>query len=513
MTGRFHIMTVMLCALAGPAVAAGPDVVRINGDDARTFFGPGTGIKIGIIDSGVDPTHPALSGTVTGGLPRLVSQANFVPTEPGNTGQDIVGHGTAVAGCILSRDATFFGVATDARYINARVLDSNNVYDDEHTVANGTCFALASGANLLNLSLGNFGGNTSGNSHLSLMCDYISFGLRVPITISAGNDGNTGNPRPRGPGDAFNVFSVGATEYSAYSKVVNFSSYGPTTDLRSKPDLVAPGDLINVPNTNWETEPDFFTWGGTSFAAPNVAGILAAQMQYGADHGLSRDPLVLKATMLNSAEKVNDRVNAPWAPGAATTTAGVFEATRPINRSAGAGQVDGMRLYQQYSVGEHEAGAVPALGWDFDAATGVTQIDYHLGALVAGTSLTATLAWYRHVAWIDDGNDVLDGNDSFSALVPLENLNFQVYRDDVLIAQSVSGADNLEHLYLANVLAGEYLLRVLKATGADTTEEYAFAWFGTGVPEPAMLAPLCLAALCAARSHRRKISPREDDAG
>ena len=171
------------------ADAAGLDTQRINGYDAQALLGNGTGVIVGIVDSGIDKNHPALSGSVTGGLPRLVVEANFVPTEPANTGDDVYGHGTAVAGQILSRDATFGGVATDSRYVNARVLDSNNSFASDAWVINGTGFALANGANLLNLSLGYFNGNTSGSSTLSLMTDYISYTLRVPITISAGNAG------------------------------------------------------------------------------------------------------------------------------------------------------------------------------------------------------------------------------------------------------------------------------------------------------------------------------------
>ncbi|MGH7178880.1 MAG: S8 family peptidase, partial [Tepidisphaeraceae bacterium] len=280
MIGRHCITGLVLCACTAPSFAAGPDVVRINGDDARTLLGTGIGITIGVIDSGIDSTHPALAGTVPGGLPRLVAQGNFVPTEPGNGGEDVVGHGTAVAGCIMSRDATFMSVATNARYVNARVIDSNNLFADPGWVINGTGFAIANGANLLNMSVGFFDQNTSGNTNLSLMVDYISYGLRIPITVSAGNAGFTSNPKPQGPGDAFNILSVGATEFSLYNKVVGFSSFGPTSDNRSKPDLVAPGDLINTCNDDWETGPDFVQWSGTSFASPNTAGVVAAQMQY-----------------------------------------------------------------------------------------------------------------------------------------------------------------------------------------------------------------------------------------
>ena len=81
------------------------------------------------------------------------------------------------------------------------------------------------GGNLLNLSLGYFGGNTSGVSKLSLMADYITYALRVPMTISAGNAGTSIIHLPQGPGDAYNVFSLASTsKTSNWSQIVSDSS-------------------------------------------------------------------------------------------------------------------------------------------------------------------------------------------------------------------------------------------------------------------------------------------------
>ena len=176
-------------------------------------------------------------------------------------------------------------------------------------------------ANLLNLSLGYFSGNTSGVSKLSLMADYITYALRVPMTISAGNAGTSIIHLPQGPGDAHNVFSLASTsKTSNWSQIVSDSSFGPTTDGRDQPDISAPGDQII---TAAEHSGSFNTWFGTSFAAPNAAGILAAAIGYGQSHGVSTDPLVLKSTLLNSAEKIRDRNGAAWAPNAAVTISGV----------------------------------------------------------------------------------------------------------------------------------------------------------------------------------------------
>ncbi len=491
------------CALAAVALAilsasslsaAGPDVTRIKGTQAKTLLGDGTGIVIGVIDSGVDDTHPALTGNVTGGLPRLKAEANFVTTEPGNTGDDVFGHGTAVMGVIGSRDATFFSVATDARYINARVLDNNNSFSTDAWVVNGAGFALNNGANLINMSLGYGNFNTSGLSKLALMSDYISSELRIPVVVSAGNNGNTANPKPQGPGDAYNVFSVGATQANTYNKIVGFSSYGPTTDGRVKPDISAPGQSINSANDDWETQADFLQFNGTSFAAPNTTGILAAQMEYGNTHGLSIDPLILKATMLNSAEKINDRNNAAWEPNASSSGGGLLTVTSPLDSQSGAGQVDGLKLYQQYSAGEFAPGVVPAVGWDLNTVIGNDSQDYYLGTLPQNSTFAATLTWYRKVGWTDNGNGIIDSPDTFAVTETLDDLQLRLYLNSVEVARSVSNVDNLEHLSISNLDAGFYSLRVIRNSGGGNSEQYGLAW-ATAVPEPGTIALVACVAL------------------
>src|SRR5262245_20840597 len=95
MKGRY-----LLAAVAGLwasiAVADDSDVLAIHGDVSRSLFGGGTGVVIGFVDSGIDSTHPALTGNDSLGHARLFSVANFVAGEP--TTDDISislgGHGT-----------------------------------------------------------------------------------------------------------------------------------------------------------------------------------------------------------------------------------------------------------------------------------------------------------------------------------------------------------------------------------------------------------------------------------
>ena len=109
-------------------------VPAVGGDLSRTLLGDGTGVIVGVIDSGVDDTHPALTGLDSLGQPRMLAEQNFVGTEPANTGEDVHGHGTWVASVILSDDSLHTGMAPDARFVNARVLDSGNGFPSDAQV-------------------------------------------------------------------------------------------------------------------------------------------------------------------------------------------------------------------------------------------------------------------------------------------------------------------------------------------------------------------------------------------
>ncbi|MFT3785166.1 MAG: S8 family serine peptidase [Tepidisphaeraceae bacterium] len=461
---------------------AGGDVLRIHGDDVKNLLGDGTNVVVGIVDSGVDDLHPALVSTDSLGRPRMIAEANFVPTEPTNTGDDVYGHGTAVMGTIGLRSTSYFAVGTDTRYVNARTLNSTNGFNTDAWVANALGFAVSNGANLINASLNYGNTNTSGNSYLSLLTDYITYSRRIPITISGGNNGTAANHLNQGPADAYNVFSVAATASSTYNQVATFSSYGPTTDGRSKPDIAAPGQSIVTANDDWEGGTQFNSWTGTSFAAPNTAGFLAGQMEAAERWGYSRDPLVLKATLMNSAEKVARRDGTAWTQ-VSSTVGGVITVASPVDRDSGAGQINGTNLYKQYVPGNvaPQAGTVDPVGWNLNTISSATPKDYNLGTLAANMPLTATLNWYRKVGYTDtNANGTIDSADTVALLAPLSNLSLDLYRNGVLYAQSVSPVDNVEHLYFPLLPAGTYMLRV--RSDSATTDDYALAWSAQTLP-------------------------------
>jgi serine protease AprX len=122
--------------------------------------------------------------------------------------------------------------------------------------------------------------------------DAVVDDLWVPITVSAGNEGNTGSKEKRlkVPSDAYNVFVVGNiddknTNIRSDDTINDTSSAGPTRDGRKKPDICAPGTKIittltrgNEYGQNLVNGGDLIS--GTSFAAPHVAGSIALLMDY-----------------------------------------------------------------------------------------------------------------------------------------------------------------------------------------------------------------------------------------
>jgi hypothetical protein len=492
-------MALLLCALAAPAWALDGSVPGIYGDVSRTLLGDGTGVIVGIVDSGVDDAHPALTGLDSLGNPRMVAEANFVTTEPANTGDDVAGHGTWVSSTVLGRHATFSGMATDARYINARVLNSSNSFPFDTPVRNGIGYAIDQGANIINLSLNFFAPNSSGFSQLDLMVDWAAFARGISTTIASGNiGGGSGGSSVRGPASAFNGVSVGRT-VADFSRV-HFDSAGAfTSDGRMKPDVVAPGSALTLANDDWEGAASDWDIGlnGTSFAAPHVAGLMAQILEAGATHHLSTDPLVVKAAILNSADKsVLDKNFNPWQPATIVDLAGVATALQPLDTDSGAGQINGLFAAKQYLAGEMAPGLVDPVGWDLHSIGNGQFIDYVIDRnLISGSQLSATLTWYRHVGRTESGNGLVDANDFFFLEQALSNLNLQVLRNGTLIAQSISAVDNVEHLFLDLDRSARYTLRVLGAGIFGESEQFALAWHGVPAPEPGSVILVAFAAL------------------
>jgi Subtilase family/PEP-CTERM motif len=515
--GAGLLTALLVAALLVTVVARAAEAIDLavpweGGDVSRQLLGDGTGVVIGLVDSGVDGSHPFLSGSDSLGQPREVARANFVTSEASNTGDDVAGHGTSVASIALGQGeidgVRYDGLATDARYVNARVLDSSNSFQSTQWVVNGVGFAVQNHADVINLSLLLNSTQSDGDTQLDLMVDYLVDTLNIFTTLAAGNFGNA--QPPHGPAAARNGLTVGALVSGNlnFSRVASFSDAGPTSDGRSKPDVVAPGSLLHAANSAWDDGPGnslIITRSGTSFAAPQAAGLAVQMIDYGRAHGLSTDAKVLRVAITNSAVKTLDNNEDPWSHGD----------TLPLDSQQGAGRIDAAAAAMQYMAGCFDSGSVPLVGWALrdifgESSAATTSEVFSLDSQpLLGSYFDATLNWNRHVTYSDFGAlGVIDGADFFSVdpLNPQDNLDLFLLRDGIVVASSVSAVDTVEHVHFLVDQPGHYDLRITRYGGPDPGESYALAWHGVAVPEPSSLALLALGA--AAMLIRRGRMPR-----
>lgn len=261
----------------------------------------GAGIKIAIVDTGIDRTHPDFAG-------RIVDGASFVSGDY----QDDNGHGTHVAstcaGSGAARQGTYTGVAPEARLYAAKVLDQGGSGSMSGVMA-GVEWAVDRGVHVINLSLGG-SGSSDGLDALSLTCN-AAVAQGVVVCVAAGNEG----PMARtigSPGAAADVITIGATDRR--DRVASFSSRGPTRDGRTKPDLCFPGvDIVAARaagTTMGSPLGDFYTASsGTSMATPHASGLAALLLQ--AQPGVS--PAQVKAAMMETALDIGADSNAQGA--------------------------------------------------------------------------------------------------------------------------------------------------------------------------------------------------------
>lgn len=314
-----------------------------------------------------------------------------------------------------------------------------------------------------------------------------------------------------------------------------FVGYERNLDNRSSVSLVAPGRNLLALLLNGGNRP----LSGTSFAAPQVTAAVALLQEYG-DRRLarhlqqpepnwsraSRRHEVMKAVLLNAADKLQDNSpqdglgnrlgmtktirgqnNQDWLTSSAHHSQQI-----PLDPLFGAGQLNLLRAYEQFSAGQFspEATAIGERGWDYNqvglgaiagqaiaddaiasSPTPASYRDYSIAVpLRRGSYFAATLAWDRRVDLVDrDGDGEYSLGDRFQSQA-LHNLDLYLLPENATstsqsIWSSRSSVDSVEHIFHRIPQTGRYKLRVQSSQAqpdqiqsSPSDQSYALAWWG-----------------------------------
>ncbi|WP_405097983.1 S8 family peptidase [Micromonospora sp. NBC_01412] len=248
-------------------------VPQIGAPEAWKAGYDGTGVTVAVLDTGIDDTHPDLTGKVR-------DSKSFIDGEVVKDGH---GHGTHVASTIVGSGAAsggkYKGVAPGAELIVGKIL-ANNGYGADSAIIAGMQWAAQSGAKIISISVG--GMVTDGNDPLSQAVNELSAQYGALFVIAAGNSG--GFQQVNAPGAADAALTVAAVDKQ--DQMASFSSRGPRRgDYGLKPDIAAPGVDITAAKADGTALPPsvdndkYTTISGTSMATPHVSGAAAILAQ------------------------------------------------------------------------------------------------------------------------------------------------------------------------------------------------------------------------------------------
>ncbi|MFV8328381.1 S8 family serine peptidase [Flavobacterium sp. ZS1P14] len=258
-------------------------IQMLNGQLVHQKNYTGSGKVIAVLDAGFPGVNSAQPFQRLRDNNQILGGYNFVLRNPDfYTG---VWHGTAVLSAMGGyKENSLVGTAPDASYYLFITEDDTSENPVEESLwVEAAEKADSLGVDIINTSLGYFEYDKSAYSHtyseMNGTTAFISRGAEIAfsrgmiVVASAGNSGGTADPYIGGPADAPSVIAVGAVKASEV--LTSFSSIGPSSDGRIKPDVMAQGqsDVLSDEFGN------IIAANGTSFSSPIMAGMIACLWQ------------------------------------------------------------------------------------------------------------------------------------------------------------------------------------------------------------------------------------------
>lgn len=227
------------------------NITKIHAPEAWSVSS-GSGVKVAVIDTGIDRDHPDLQA-------NLVGCVNFI--QSWKTCEDDNGHGTHVAGIIAAQNNSIgvVGVAPQARLYALKVLDrrGSGYLSD---IIEALEWSVANGIGVINMSLGTASNVQSFHDAIMRVA-----GAGITQVAAAGNSGPSANTVTY-PAKYPEVVAVAAIDSN--NNVTSWSSRGPEVDI------AAPGaSVYSTYRGN-----SYRTLSGTSMASPHVAGVVALRL-------------------------------------------------------------------------------------------------------------------------------------------------------------------------------------------------------------------------------------------
>ena len=256
-----------------------------NGEFLHNIGLRGQSMLIGMLDGGFQNylSVKALDSARKNG--QILGTWDFVARDTSVNEDDA--HGMECLSVILANiPGQFVGSAPKSAFYLFRTEDATTEYPiEEHNWVCGAERVDSIGGDLLSTSLGyttfdppfaaasHTYAEMNGNTTMAAIGADLAAKKGIIVVVSAGNEGTSSWHYISTPADADSVLSVGAVSDSG--AVASFSSYGPSSDLQIKPDVASVGEraVVQFPNNSIGTN------NGTSFAAPNIAGLAACLWQ------------------------------------------------------------------------------------------------------------------------------------------------------------------------------------------------------------------------------------------